>query len=69
MDDPSLNAALRALTDRQLLALVSERGASLRAAALDTVAAALGLLRALTPEERAQVVEAARLEVERRRTG
>jgi hypothetical protein len=67
MDDPSLNAALRALTDRQLLALASERGASLRAAALDVVAAALGLLRALTAEEAAQVVKAAQLEVKRRR--
>jgi hypothetical protein len=69
VNDPSLNAALRALTDRQLLALVSERGASLRAAALDTVAAALGLLRELAPEEGEQVVEAARLEVERRQRG
>jgi hypothetical protein len=69
MDDPSLNAALRALTDRQLLALVSERGVSLRAAALDTVAAALGLLRELAPEEVEQVVEAARVEMERRRAG
>jgi hypothetical protein len=44
-------------------------GASLRAAALDVVAAALGLLRELAPEEVEQVVEAARAEVERRRAG
>lgn len=62
---PSLEAALRALPDLHLRALLSEGGA-LRAAALDTVAEGLGLLCELAAEEVAQVVEAARQEIERR---
>lgn len=65
MDTPSLLSVLRALSDRHLRALVEEDGA-LRAAALDTVAEGLGLLRELGPEEVGLVVEAARQEFERR---
>lgn len=66
MDEPSLSAALRALPDRLLMALAHNLGGSLRVAALDTVASALGLDRPLTPAEAAQVVEAAKAEAERR---
>lgn len=66
--EPSLGAALCALPDGVLLALTHSLGGTLHVAALEAVAAAVGLDRRLTPAEAVEVVRAARGEVERRAT-